>query len=161
MGVAAWGGFLYNKRDFLPHFFMELENKARLLEILSVVVGLAVVSGVIFVAFVRPRQEVVAVKAQNDTNVVAIHRALEQARNDAGGDLSSMVVLPGVLTPIGSGAGEVNLCRVLVPSYLATMPYKVGASDEVGGGVPHYVSCDDYETGYHVMRDAAGVVSVE
>ncbi len=136
-------------------------RQTRLLEILGVVIGLAVIAGVIFVGFVRPRQGVEAVRVQNDTNVVAIRRALDQARDDAGGDLSAVVTLPGVLTPIGSGSGEINLCGVLVPSYLATMPYKVGASGGVGA-VAHYTSCADYETGYRVMRDAvSGVVSVE
>lgn len=169
---------------FLPHPYMDFRNwltdrvngasgtdgsdglrRTRLLEILGVVIGLAVIAGVIFVGFVRPRQGVEAVRVQNDTNVVAIRRALDQARNDAGGDLSAVVTLPGVLTPIGSGNGEINLCGVLVPSYLATMPYKVGASGVGVGGVDavaHYTSCADYETGYRVMRDAvSGVVSVE
>lgn len=138
-------------------------HRARLLEILGVVIGLAVIAGVIFVGFVRPRQHVEAIRAQNDTNVVAIRRALDQARDDAGGDLSAVVTLPEVFTPIGSGSGEINLCGVLVPSYLATMPYRVGASGGVGvGGVAHYTSCADYETGYRVMRDpVSGVVSVE
>lgn len=139
-------------------------RRTRLLEILGVVIGLAVIAGVIFVGFVRPRQGVEAVRVQNDTNVVAIRRALDQARDDAGGDLSAVVTLPGVLTPIGSGSGEINLCGVLVPSYLATMPYKVGASGGVddADAVAHYTSCADYETGYRVMRDAvSGVVSVE
>ncbi len=138
-------------------------ESSKMFEILMAVLGLAVVAGLIFVIFVRPHQQGVAITEQNDSNVVAIRRALDQARADAGGDLSVIIKIPAAATRIGSAAGEINLCPVLVPSYLATMPF---SGDVVGGstgkaGAAYYQSCSDYETGYAIKQDATGVVTVE
>ncbi len=125
---------------------------------LWLILALAVVAGVVFVAFVRPRQFSEAVDAQNGSNISSLERALDQLRDDSGGSLEGVIIGSGA---IGSGAGEVNVCRALVPMYLVAMPVRAGA---VGGGVGgggHFRSCDDYKTGYVLVRDAMGALRVE
>lgn len=139
-----------------------MDKHSRLFELLWIVLALSVIAGIIFVAFVRPRQRTEGMRAQHDSNIGAIERALDQARDDAGGDMLAVlggVVVSSVPTMIGSGVGEVNLCRVLVPSYLVAMPFDF--SDEAIADGARYKSCDDYRTGYTISRDALGVVKID
>ncbi len=130
--------------------------------LLWLILALAVVAGVVFVAFVRPRQFSENTEAQNGSNISSLERALDQLRDDSGGSLDAVVVWPSEAggdgsVAIGSGAGEVNLCRVLVPTYLVEMPVRV---DAAGAGA-HFTSCDDYQTGYVLSRDAMGELVVK
>lgn len=134
-------------------------DRSRFHELIFVVLALALIAGIIFVAFVRPRQRVEGERAQNDSNIMAIEKALDQLKNESAGNLESVIVLPSAPTMIGSRAGEVNLCRVLVPTYLVAMPYRLEWSR--GDASAHYKSCDDYATGYVISRNALGVVIIE
>ena len=134
-------------------------DRTRLHELIFVVIALALIAGVIFVAFVRPRQHVEGVRSQNDSNIMAIGKAIDQLKNESAGNLDGVLTIPSVPTLIGSGASEVNVCRVLVPTYLVAMPYNFEWSR--AGMSAHYASCNDYETGYAISRDALGVVKIE
>lgn len=134
--------------------------------LLWLILALAIVAGVVFVAFVRPRQFSEGMVAQNGSNIVILQRALDQLREDSGGSLEAVMVWPAeadgrVGVAIGSGAGEVNLCRVLVPMYLVAMPVRVDAAGGASGTGAHFTSCDDYQTGYVLSRDATGELVVK
>lgn len=135
-------------------------------EVGAVGLGLAVVVGVIFTGFVRPRQHVEQVRAQNDSNVVALRRAIDQLARDSGGSLDDVIAIPTVATLIGSGAGEVNLCDLLVPSYLAVMPRAGDDSNDASGvGATSMGNfspkCTHYETGYTIKKSKLGEITVE
>ncbi len=134
-------------------------DRTRLHELIFVVIALALIAGVIFVAFVRPRQRVEGVRSQDDSNMMAIMKAIDQLKNESGGSLDGALKIDAVPTLIGSGIDEVNVCRVLVPTYLVAMPYRFEWSH--AGVQAHYASCNDYETGYVISRDALGVVKIE
>lgn len=123
---------------------------------LAIVVGIG--AGLIFVLFVRPYQKQAALRVQHSDDAGAIVVALDQLRQDNGGQLP--IVVPTVPTPIGSGAGEFNPCASLVPSYLAAMPYDFGSAGVGDSGGAHFSSCSDYETGYEVSRDAFDNITV-
>lgn len=134
-------------------------DRSRLHELILVIIILSLIAGVIFVAFVRPRQRVEGVRAQNDSNITVMEKALDQLQEESGGSLTTVLAIPSVPMIIGSGQGEVNLCLALVPTYLAAMPYRLDWSQN--GVSAHYKSCDDYKTGYVLSRDALGAVKIE
>jgi hypothetical protein len=49
---------------------------------------------------------------------------------------------------VGSGEEDFNLCDLLVPGYLSTMPVNPEASET------YFISCDDYDSGYKIFQDA-------
>lgn len=62
--------------------------------------------------------------------------------------------ITGVATTMGSGAGQIDLCADLVPTYIAAMPF-----DPTAAGAA-YTSCAAYNTGYTVLEDANGRITV-
>lgn len=149
--VAPW----YNSRAvfvFVILFFMVEIRRPVFSNLLALVVVVGVGIGLIFVLFVRPYQKQTALNTQRSDNTNAIVVALDQLRQDNGGQLP--VVVPTLLTPIGSSTGEFNPCASLVPSYLAAMPYDFGFDGA------HFSSCADYETGYEISRDAFDNITV-
>lgn len=123
-----------------------------LIEVLLVVVIIAILAGIVIIAVNPARQIAQTNNAQRDSDVRALLDGVHQYSVDNRGVLPTDITTTA--TAIGSGATEVDLCTVLVPTYLAEMPFDPTTT----GG--HYTSCADYTTGYTVASDANGRITV-
>ncbi|MFA6992281.1 MAG: hypothetical protein WC269_03305 [Candidatus Gracilibacteria bacterium] len=57
-------------------------------------------------------------------------------------------------TVVGSGTGQIDICSLLVPTYLAEMPFDPTATGAA------YTDCTTYNTGYQVSTDTNSRVTV-
>lgn len=132
----------------------KLANKKgfTLVEILLVVVIIAILAAVVIVAINPGRQIAQTNNAQRGSDVKAILDAVHQYSIDNRGTLPASIT--AVATVMGNGVGQIDVCADLVPTYVAGMPF-----DPTAAGAS-YTSCADYNSGYTVMADANGRVTV-
>jgi type IV pilus assembly protein PilA len=123
-----------------------------LIEVLLVVVIIAILAGIVIIAVNPARQIAQTNNAQRDNDVRAILDAVHQYSIDNRGVLPASIT--AVATVVGSGAGQIDLCAVLVPTYVSAMPYDPTA---VGAA---YTDCTAYDTGYTIMSDVNGRITV-
>lgn len=123
-----------------------------LIEVLLVVVIIAILAGIVIVAINPGRQISQTNNAQRDSDVKAILDAVHQYSIDNRGTLPTGITTTA--TAMGSAVGQIDICTLLVPTYVAEMPF-----DPTAAGA-HYTDCTDYATGYTVASDAAGRVTV-
>lgn len=121
-----------------------------LIEVLLVVVIIAILAGIVIVAINPGRQISQTNNAQRDSDVKAILDAVHQYSIDNRGTLPTGIT--ATATEI-SDAG-VDICSLLVPTYVAEMPFDPTAA---GAG---YTDCTDYATGYTIASTADGRVTV-
>lgn len=95
-----------------------------LIEVLLVIGIIILLAGAIIVAVNPGRQFAKARNTQRKTDTTAILNAIVQVMVDNQGawKCNAAPELPTTTTPIGSGAGAVNLEPCLVPTYLPRMP---------------------------------------
>lgn len=125
-----------------------------LIEILIVVGVMAILAAIVVIAINPARQFAQARNTQRRSDVVAILDAVHQRMVDNAGTFAEGTTcdaLPSSAKIISStvGAGNVNLCNCLVPTYLAAMPRDPSAA---GAG---YTSCADYDSAYTIYQDAS------
>lgn len=123
-----------------------------LIEVLLVVVIIAILAGIVIIAVNPARQIAQTNNAQRDNDVRAILDSVHQYSIDNRGVIPATIT--ATATVVGSGAGQIDLCSDLVPTYIAAMPYDpttTGAS---------YTDCTSYNTGYTIAVDANGRVTV-
>lgn len=123
-----------------------------LVEVLLVIVIIAILAAIVVVAINPGRQVSQANNTQRSSDAKATLDAVHQYAIDNRGALPTGIT--ATPTVIGSGAGQINICASLVPTYIATMPF-----DPIATGA-HYTSCADYNTGYNVSTDANNRVTV-
>lgn len=123
-----------------------------LIEVLLVIVIIAILAGIVIIAVNPGRQISQANNAQRDNDVRAILDAVHQYGIDNRGTLPAAIT--GVATVVGSGGAEIDICADLVPTYIAEMPY-----DPTAAGAS-YTDCTSYSTGYTILEDADGRVTV-
>lgn len=123
-----------------------------LIEVLLVIVIIAILAGIVIIAVNPGRQISQANNAQRDNDVRAILDAVHQYGIDNRGTLPANIT--NVATVVGSGAGQIDICADLVPTYISEMPYDPTST---GGG---YTDCTTYNTGYTILEDADGRVTV-
>lgn len=123
-----------------------------LVEVLLVVVIIAILAAIVIVAINPARQIAQSNNTQRSTEVKAVLDAVHEYAVDNRGTLPTGIT--SIPTVVGSGAGQINICSVLVPTYVAAMPF-----DPTATGA-HYTSCTDYNTGYNISSNAAGRVTV-
>ncbi len=121
-----------------------------LIEVLLVIVIIAILAGIVIIAVNPGRQIAQANDAQRDNDVRAILDAVHQYGIDNRGTLPAAIT--GVATEV-SDAG-VDICTDLVPTYIAEMPFDPTDADA------SFTDCTDYATGYTIMVDADGRVTV-
>lgn len=123
-----------------------------LVEVLLVVVIIAILAAIVIVAINPGRQIAQANNTQRSSDVQTILNAVKQYTIDNRGTLPAAVTTTA--TVIGSGAAQIDICGVLVPTYVAAMPF-----DPTATGAS-YTSCASYDTGYTIAKDANSRVTV-
>jgi type IV pilus assembly protein PilA len=123
-----------------------------LIEVLLVVVIIAILAGIVIIAVNPARQIAQTNNAQRDNDVRAILDSVHQYSIDNRGVLPA--VITATATVVGSGVGQIDICSVLVPTYISAMPYDPTATGAA------YTDCTTYNTGYTIAVDANGRVTV-
>jgi len=123
-----------------------------LIEVLLVVVIIAILAGIVIIAVNPARQIAQTNNAQRDNDVRAILDSVHQYSIDNRGVLPATIT--ATATVVGSGVGQIDICSVLVPTYISAMPYDPTATGAA------YTDCTTYNTGYTIAVDANGRVTV-
>lgn len=114
-----------------------------LVEVLLVVVIIAILAAIVIIAINPARQISQANNTQRSTDVQTLINAVHQYSLDNRGVLPTTIT--GTATVIGSGTGQINICSLLVPTYVAAMPFDPTATGAA------YTDCTTYNTGYTIM----------
>lgn len=121
-----------------------------LIELLVVIGILAVLLAITLIAINPARQFSLANNTQRSSDVNAILNAVGQYAVDNNGDLTDIGIPVGSSSAaiIGSdtGAGQVDFCPSIVPTYIAEMPVDPQEGE--------WTSCTDYNSGYTIHRSA-------
>lgn len=122
-----------------------------LIELLVVIGILAVLLAITLIAINPARQFALANDTQRSSDVNAILNAVGQYMVDNNGDISGVGIPVGSASAavIGSntGAGEVDFCPSIVPTYIAEMP--------VDPQTGTWTDCTNYSSGYTIFQSAS------
>lgn len=129
-----------------------LKKGFTLVEVLLVIVIIAILAGIVIVAINPGRQISQANNTQRSSDVKTLLDSVHQYTIDNRGSLPT--VITAVATVVGSAAALIDLCPVLVPTYIAAMPF-----DPTVAGA-HFTSCTDYDAGYTIAKDANSRITV-
>lgn len=113
-----------------------------LVEMLLVVVIIAILAGIVYVAINPGRQIAQTNNAQRQSDVKNILDAVHQYAIDQRGVFPTEIT--ATATEIGSATGLIDICTYLVPTYIAGMPFDPTDSDA------NYTACTSYATGYTI-----------
>ncbi|MEI8249320.1 MAG: type II secretion system protein [Candidatus Taylorbacteria bacterium] len=131
-----------------------------LIEVLVVIGIIAVLATIVLVAVNPARQFKLARDSQRVSNVNAILNAIHQNMAEHKGLFTCAGVtksIPLATTTIrdaslGSSDGDIASC--IVPDYIASVPFDPSAEGA------HFATTTDYNSGYQMMRDGNGRVTV-
>src|SRR3990170_2933396 len=133
-----------------------------LIELLVVIGVLTVLLAIVLVAVNPSRQFSQANDTQRRSDVNAILNAIHQYGADNKGALPTGITTTVKTITSTAGAGNVDLCTLLVPLYLADIP--IDPLDSVGSETPANSICTDalatYDSGYTVSKNADNRVTV-
>lgn len=141
-----------------------------LIEILVVIGIIAVLAVIVLVAINPARQFAQSRNTQRTSNVNAILNAIGQRMADNKGTFNGSFTigsntydcpaLPSVASTIASSTA-ITTAKVdlgcLVPTYINTLPFDPSTTTPI---TALYASASDYYSGYHVMQDGTGRVTV-
>jgi len=91
---------------------------------------------------------------RNELRLKGVNMILEDVLAYKVDNGSLPAVIKSVLTQIGSGAGKVDICSALVPTYNKNIPWDPSYPGS------SYVGCTSYDSGYTISVDASGTVTV-
>lgn len=123
-----------------------------LVEVLLVVVIVAILAGIVIVAINPARQLSQTNNTQRSSDVKSILNAVVEYAIDNRGAYPANIT--NAATVVGSGAGQIDICSDLVPTYIAEMPF-----DPTADGAA-FTDCTSYNTGYTIVEDANGRITV-
>lgn len=144
-----------------------LKNKGfTLIELLVVIGILAVLLSIVLIAINPARQFSQANNTKRRNDVTAILNAIGQYSADYKGVLPTGIPTDDPNAP-GSEAknisnvnvGDADLCAALVPTYISALPSDPKTNDGAAVG-PCPTAPDTYNTGYQVVKDTDGRVTV-
>lgn len=144
---------LLNKSDLYRKGLI-ISGGFTLIEILVVIGIISVLASVIIVAINPSRQFKLARDSQRLSNVTAILNAVSQNMSEHKGVFECSFALPSTKTEINSGTNGINIGSCIVPNYLSAIPYDPSKSGA------KYVSASDYDSGYSILQDTEGRVTV-
>lgn len=124
-----------------------------LVEVLLVVVIIAILAAIVIVAINPGRQISQANNTQRSSDVKALLDAVHQYSIDNRGALPDSI--GATAADIGDGTGEIDLCDLIVPTYMAELPTDPTDEDATFSGCTAA-----YNTGYTIFADADGRVTV-
>ncbi len=123
-----------------------------LIEVLLVIVIIAILAGIVIIAVNPARQISQSNNTQRDSDIRAILDAVQEYAIDNRGVLPSDITTTA--TEMGDADTEIDICSILVPTYLTEMP--VDPTDDDAA----YTDCTSYATGYNISKDSDGRVTV-
>lgn len=137
----------------LPKVFKNVRGFT-LIELLVVIGILAILLSIVLIAINPARQFGQANDTKRRSAVTQVLNAIGAYAADNKGNLPTQVTTAD--QEIGSGVGKADLCSVLVPNYIPALPTDptLNIADVVS---PCPAS---YTTGYHVIKDVSGRVTV-
>ena len=129
-----------------------------IIEIIIAVALIGILAGLGLVALNPIGQLAAARNSQRTFHLNGVMNAIRQniADTSGGGFTCASGAIPTTTaTRMAVGAGNYDIAPCLVPTYLPNMPFDPSAPGA------HYVSNEDYDTGYTVIRNAtSGQVTV-
>lgn len=128
-----------------------------LVEVLLVVVIIAILAAVVIVAINPGRQIAQTNNTQRQADVKAILDAVHQYAIDNRGTLPAAITANATnITNDDANAAtsEVDICSILVPTYLAEIPFDPTATGAA------FTDCTAYNAGYTILKDADGRITV-
>ena len=137
-----------------------------LIEILVVIGIIAILAAVVLLAINPARQFRLANDSQRTSNVNAILNAIGQFMADNNGalpaDANDGVV--GTFETIGDdNATQADICALLIPTYIPSLPTDPTTGDGNGDGTVDgnaVTACALYDTDYKIDIEAAGLVTI-
>jgi len=114
-----------------------------LIEILVVIGMLTILFSIVLVAINPARQFSQANNTKRRSDIATILNAVHQYAADNKGALPAAITTTS--TNIGNGSGNIDICSVLVTTYIAEMPV-----DPTGT----FTSCSSYDTKYNISKSA-------
>lgn len=123
-----------------------------LIEVLLVIVIIAILAGIVIIAINPGRQISSANNTQRSSDVKALLDAIHQYSIENRGTLPAGIT--DAALNIGSTVADADICTLLVPTYIAAMPF-----DPTADGAA-YTDCTAYNTGYTALVTADGRVTV-
>ena len=150
-------------RVFGAHAKTEKRNGFTLIEILVVIGIIAVLAAVVLVAINPTRQFKLARDSQRVSNVDSILNAIDQNMAEHGGvftcgtSTKQMPASPGnvIADSVNNASIQVSdIAGCLVPAYISALPF----DPSLDGA--HYTSTSNYNTGYALLQDTDGRITV-
>jgi len=143
--------FCPNKRE---RGFAPIESGFTLIELLVVIGILAILLAITLVAINPAKQFGNANDATRRAHLNAILNAINQYQADNKGQLPTGIpVSPAAAENIGTGAGNVDLCSILTPTYLSNLPSDPTAGTPTTGQIAQPCPAS-YNTAYTVVQSA-------
>jgi prepilin-type N-terminal cleavage/methylation domain-containing protein len=137
----------------------QLKKGFTLIELLVVIGILGILLAIVLIAINPAAQFAQANNTSRANDVNTILNAVHQFAADNKGALPAGIPT-GTAAAIGSGAGEANICADIVPDYVSLLPVDPLTDNGAGNGVAVADCAGTFTTGYEIVVDANGRVTV-
>lgn len=126
-----------------------------LLEILIVMALIAILIGIVIAALNPARQFANARNSTRYAHLSTLMSAISSDMSEHNGVFTCVTgTLPATATNMASAVGSYDIGPCLVTNFLSSMPYDPSATGA------HWTSTTDYDTGYTVLQDTDGRITV-
>ena len=128
-----------------------------LIELLVVIGILAILLSIVLIAINPARQFGQANDTRRRSEVTQILNAVGAYAADNKGLLPTGIPT-GTAAPIASGVGNADICALIMPKYIPALPQD--PQQGTGTAITDCAAVGGYDTGYTILQDAAGRVTV-